>query len=365
VPSVKKSVLAITGPIAAALLAMGAVTVAVWVGARSNGPAKAFTSTPQFLFWLLVLATQAAVVVVALPYVCVTVWRRGRSLRSTGVLDARSVAGLGVVALLLVWIAAAFTAASGIKVGGLPIAPTLSDLLRDFPNGKAFPLPDFRLRVGPFYGVAIFGGVLAVVGIWLAAVALLEMSRDTASGGLAWFVELRDEINTLLAIAGLMIGLGTLAIGLLREAVLATNQITLKQSYCRHETTKQGKVKTDWCTHPADDPKTKVKEQGYRTFFKFDRLYVALYGLFFTVLFAVAFAPCYLALRTTGNSLRDRALPLPVPTESSFDEINRKREAFDASLQTNLSALPTVKAGVSILSPFILSLIPLLFGVPK
>ena len=360
----KKSVLAIIGPIAAALLAMGAVTVAVWVGARSPGPAKAFTSTPQFLFWLLVLATQAAVVVVALPYVCVTVWRRGRSLRSTGVLDARSVVGLGVVALLLVWVAAAFTAASGIKIGGLPIAPTLAHLLRDFPNGKAFPLPDFRLRVVPFYGVAIFSGVLAVVGIWLAAVALLERSRDTASGGLAWFVELRDEINTLLAIAGLIIGLGTLGIGLLREAVLATNQIPLKQPYCRHETANRGKG-TVCFTRPADDPTTKVKEQGYRTFYKFDRLYVALYGLFFSVLLAVAFAPSYIALRTTGKGLRDRALPLPAPTESSFDEINRKREALDASLQTNLSALPTVKAGVSILSPFILSLIPLVFGVPK
>ena len=94
--------------------------------------------------------------------------------------------------------------------------------------------------------------------IWLAAVALLEMSRDTASGGLAWFVELRNEINTLLAIAGLIIGLGTLAIGLLREAVLATNQITLKQPYCKHETTKQGKVRTVCSTRPADDPKTKA-----------------------------------------------------------------------------------------------------------
>jgi len=69
-----------------------------------------------------------------------------------------------------------------------------------------------------------------------------------------------------------------LAIGLLREAVLATNQITLKQPYCKHETTKQGKVRTVCSTRLADDPKTKVKEQGYMTFYKFDRLYVALYG---------------------------------------------------------------------------------------
>lgn len=350
----------ITGPVIAALLAMAAVAVAVWVGARSDEVAKAFTSTPEFLFWLLALGTQAAVLVVALPYVCVTVWRRGRSLRSTGVLDARSVAGLGVVALLLVWIAAAFTAGSGTKVGGLPLAPNLAELLRDFPNGKAF-LPDFRLRVGSLYGVAIFGGVLAVVGIWLAAVALLEMSRDTASGGLARFVELRNEINTLLAIAGLIIGLGTLAIGLLREAVIATNQVTLTAPPKCHA---QPHPVIDCYRRIHDDPKTlDVVETGYRTDLKFDPLYVALYGLFFTVLFAVAFAPSYLALRIAGDNLRDRTFPLPAPTESSFDEIKRRRETFDASLQTNLSALASVKAGVAILSPLVGSLISLLLGL--
>ncbi len=339
---------------------MAAVGVAVWVGARSDEVAKAFTSTPEFLFWLLALGTQAAVLVVALPYVCVTVWRRGRSLRSTDVLDARSVAGLGVVALLLVWIAAAFTAGSGTKVGDLPLAPNLAHLLRDFPNGKAL-LPDFGLRVGPLYGVAIFGGVLAVVGIWLAAVALLEMSRDTASGGLARFVELRNEINTLLAIAGLIIGLGTLAIGLLREAVIATNQVTLKDPPKCHAQPHAG---IDCYRRIHDDPKTlDVAEAGYRTDLKFDPLYVALYGLFFTVLFAVAFAPSYLALRIAGDNLRDRTFPLPAPTESNFDEIKRRRETFDASLQTNLSALASVKAGVAILSPLVGSLISLLLGL--
>ena len=292
----------------------------------------AFTSTPQFFFWLLVLGAQAAVWVVAIGPVGTTVWRRGRSLRSAGVLNATALMSLGLAALLLIGTTLGLIL-SKITVGGSP---------RNIPSGDTWPLPDHATRVQPLVGFAVLVGVLAIIGLWLAGAALKEISKDRSAVELEGFVALRNELNMLLAIAGVIIGLGTLASGLLREAVLATNHITLAEQ----PPASQPSIRI------SDNPTTSnIDESGYRLDIPFDAQYVALYGLFFTVLLAVAFAPSFLALRAAGRSLRDHALPLPAPTDASFDEVEQRRRSLDDFLQTNLLALASFKAGIAILSP--------------
>ena len=111
-----------------------------------------------------------------------------------------------------------------------------------------------------------------------------------------------------LAIAGGIIGLATLATGALRNAVLAVH-------------------------------------------LRFDAYYLLLYGLYFTGVLAVAFAPSYLAMRNTGARLRDRSFPLPDPNDSSCFDVLTKRKSFDDLIQLNLWASATFKAGVAILAP--------------
>jgi hypothetical protein len=149
-----------------------------------------------------------------------------------------------------------------------------------------------------------------------------------------------------------VIGLGTLASGLLREAVLATNEIALEK---RPETQPSISIK--------DDPTTALTE-AYRTALEFDPKYVALYGLFFTLLLALAFAPSYLALRSAARELREHTLPLPPPTANDFDEVRQKRQTLDELLQTNLTAFGSFKAGIAILSPLAGSLTALILGLP-
>ena len=240
---------------------------------------------------------------------------------------------LGLAALLLIGTTLGFTILSKITVGGSP---------RNIPSGDTWPLPDHATRVQPLVGFAVLVGVLAIIGIWLAGAALKEISKDRSAVELEGFVALRNELNMLLAIAGVIIGLGTLASGLLREAVLATNDITL----AAQPPDSQPSIRI------SDNPTTSnIDESGYRLDIPFDAQYVALYGLFFTVLLAVAFAPSFLALRAAGRSLRDHALPLPAPTDASFDEVEQRRRSLDDFLQTNLSALASFKAGIAILSP--------------
>ena len=339
----KNSALAITAPVAAALLAILVVAWVVLSDARSTEVGKAFTSTPEFLFWLLVLGGQAAVWLVALPYVAATVWRRGRGLRADGALDVLALLSVALTALLLLGISVWFT------VG----APEEGEAkLRGVPAGDAWPLPNHGDRVRPLVLFAMLVVIAAVVGIWLAGAALREIARRPSVDDVPRFVQLRSEINMLLAIAGVVIGLGTLASGLLREAVLATNEIAL-----------EAKPATQPSVPVKDDPAT-AQTEAYRTALEFDPKYVALYGLFFTLLLALAFAPSYLALRSAARELREGTLPLPPPTASDFDEVRQKRETLDELLQTNLSAFGSFKAGIAILSPLAGSLMALVLGLP-
>ena len=342
----RNSALTIVAPVAAALLAIGVVSVSIRWGASSSDVGEAFVSTPEFLFWLLVLGAQGAVCVVALPYVAGTVRGRARKLRAADVLPGAAVATIALAGLALVGTAAAFTLASRPFIGRS----------RAVPFGAEWPLPDHMLRVQPLVAFALVVGVLAVIGMWLDGVALTELSREASAPDLPRFVELRSEMNTLLAIAGVIIGLGTLASGLLREAVLATNEIALAR---RPADAPQQFVRIE------DDPATPgVVESGFRTELEFDPQYVALYGLFFTVLLAIAFAPSYLALRAAGATLRDRTLPLPAPTDDHFDDISTKRKALDEFLQTRLTALASFKAGLAILSPLAGSVAALILDLP-
>jgi hypothetical protein len=340
---VRNSALAITAPVAAALLAILAVAWVILSGARSTDVGEAFSSTPEFLFWLLALGGQAAVWLVALPYVLATAWQRGRDLRAHGALGALALVSVGLTALILLAIAVRFTVGARDNSNGD---------LRGVPNGDTWPLPNHTDRVGPLVLFAMLVVIAAVIGMWLGGIALREIARNPSVDDVPRFVALRNEINTLLTIAGVLIGLGTLASGLLREAVLATNEIGLAQ-----------KPETQPFARIEDDPSTALVE-AYRTALEFDPKYVALYGLFFTVLLALAFAPVYLALRSAAHELREHTLPLPPPTANEFDEVRGKRQALDDFLQTNLSAFGNFKAGIAILSPLAGSLTALVLGLP-
>ena len=89
----------------------------------------------------------------------------------------------------------------------------------------------------------------------------------------------------------------------------------------------------------------------------FDQEYILAYGLLFTGVLALAFAPSYLFMRRAGTELRDRSYPLPEPENARFFEVVDNRNSFDALLQTNLSATATFKAGVAILTPLAASLL--------
>lgn len=89
----------------------------------------------------------------------------------------------------------------------------------------------------------------------------------------------------------------------------------------------------------------------------FDERYVIAYGLLFTGILGLAFAPTFFRMRRAGEQLRDRSFPLPRPTSPTFEATVQRRASFDAFLETNLTATATFKAGAAIATPLAASLL--------
>ena len=299
--------------------AFGAMAWWILRGATSTGASEAFIATPEFVLWLLILCAQASFWILALGYVAGTVFRRTKDLRSRGLLTPGRVLPLAASLLALIVLPA------------LVVSSGEDTPLRHIPAKGQFPLADNEAKITPIVVLGLAIGFLAIVGMWAATMALnrLRPNGQPSAELLGRFLALRREVGALLSVAGTLVGLATLSSGALRLAVLAANQ----EPYF------------------AGLPPTEELE--------FASGYVLAYGLFFTGLLAIAFAPSFLAMRAAGDRLRDAAHPLVAPNHPNFADVVAKRNGLDAVLQTNLSASATFKAGAAILTPLAGSLVAL------
>jgi hypothetical protein len=333
--------------------------MAAWIlwDAPGTEKSKAFISTPQFLLWLLLLCAQAVVWVLGFFMAGAIVRGRFRALHAAGALSARLAAQIVAAAVVLLALAAISVSKVGHRIG-IPKEIAHSGL-----GDPRSPLTHQGLKLPPVVVVGVLIGLLAIGGMWLVSLAFerLATKEPLRAGSIDRFVGLRDELNTLLAIAAVIVGLGALATGALREAVLAAND----EPFYRDRA-------VACLTGSVDAPPARRREEVLRNFedlsqahpecieLKFAREYVFEYGLFFTGLLAIAYAPSFLAMRRAGVRLRNKAYPMLAPGDARFFDRLEARRRLDEFLQTNLSANANFKAGVAILTPLAGSLVSLL-----
>src|SRR6266536_2341144 len=280
--------------VVAAVLA--ALVVPLWVlwDWKAKGSSKAFSATsqaffhsPEFVLWLLILAGQAAVWVGAGWLVVTTLSRRVRDLRRLGSLPRGTAAAIvGSTAVLAL---AAFVLLFGPRLG-LAFGFNFGHYPGG-PNERNWPFSHHDLRLGPLFGIGLLIGFLAIAAMWLAAVGLddLALRARARVSHVRRFVALRSELTVMLAVAGVLIGLGTLSTGALRAAVVATND----EPFSRRSTVTclvgeagatRSSVLKDFDRYIADYPDCRLE---------FDHQYVLAYGLLFSGLLAIAFAPSF------------------------------------------------------------------------
>jgi hypothetical protein len=352
--------LAALSPVAvAAVIVASAVVVALvpfWIlrDWDSSPESRAFVSTPQFTLWVLILCGQAAIWVGAACFVGLTLRERWRDLRQGRALEPGSrVALASALVLTLLPVFLLFGTRLGIYADDLPRG--------SMPNSSTWPLADHSTKMTPLVGAALLIGGFAIAGMWLTTVAFANLARSATSNAAAVkrFIELRTELTALLAVAGVLVGLAMLSSGALREAVIAVRDKHVyrdKSVACLERKLARTGTSGEELTVRADFPDL-LDTHPACTRLHFDQEYVLAYGLLFTGVLGLAFAPSYLFMRRAGAALRDRSYPVPEPTNPSFFEVVEKRSSFDALLQTNLSGTATFKAGVAIFTPLAASLL--------
>jgi hypothetical protein len=100
---------------------------------------------------------------------------------------------------------------------------------------------------------------------------------------------------------------------------------------------------------------------GYATEQNFPITVVMSYGLFFTMVLVLFYAPTHLLLTETSRKLRD--VLCPIDSLSGMEESLRRRKSLDEWLQTNIGLAQNLKAGIFALSPLISSFIASVLGI--
>lgn len=194
------------------------------------------------------------------------------------------------------------------------------------------PHHDWKLKIFNYVGMGV--GVLAVTGLWATQAALKRVRpafiKAENGGGrpdLPWhitnFLRLRLGLERYLLAAGVIVGAATLATGALRQAILA------------------------------------VRPDLAGKFMVYD---VIGYGLAFSVLIALVYAPAHAQLVRARSLLRDSIVELPEAGPESWDKWNAERKAVEELLQGHTSLFASLTGAISILTPLLGSLVSILIG---
>lgn len=97
-----------------------------------------------------------------------------------------------------------------------------------------------------------------------------------------------------------------------------------------------------------DSPNHRVEDM-------FPIIYVVIYGLLFTIILVVFYAPTHLILTQVCQQLRD--VMCPIENLSDLDKNLKRRKDIDDWLQINISITQNLKAGVVTLAPLITSFV--------
>lgn len=100
---------------------------------------------------------------------------------------------------------------------------------------------------------------------------------------------------------------------------------------------------------------------GFATEQNFPITVVMSYGLFFTLVLVLFYAPTHLLLTETSRKLRD--VFCPINSLSGMEASLRQRKSLDEWLQTNIGLAQNLKAGIFALSPLISSFVASVLGI--
>lgn len=290
-------------PLLALVLGVLGFTFAVLVltvGSVRTQRSADFIRTPYFLAWLIMNGIQGGFwVVVIVPLV-----RWLGQLRNGWRKRQRDVV-LGLVLLLAVVLIADY-------------------FFAEFYHPKDLPLYNHMTRITILNLAGSPLAVVAILGIWLVQGELeVELSAPKLTFQHAEkLIMLRRQAMLFLTIAGFIIGTSTLSFGVMRNAVMLV------------------------------EPARK----------DFPPISVVVWGVFYSSILALAYAPTYLAFADAESRIEHDIAPVPPDTEGDPAEWLKEKNSLQEHLSTGGTGWAQFQSVFSIFAPLMGSVIPVLMG---
>ena len=256
-----------------------------------------------FTLWGALIGGQTALWLLALPPLWL-ILSRHRSKAAAAGLSARREVLLSLAALVL--------------LVGVLILAAATNPVPEF-------LPHLRWKVRALTVGALLVAAVAAAAVWVIRVRLEGLrGAEPTKENLADYLELRADLERLLAFLGAIVGLAVLSSAGMRSVVSDVLPGSLPD-------------------FPAEA--------------------VIVYGLVLSLLLAAVYLPTFAVARATGVAFRDKLAAFPDP-EKLVDGMDAQRK-LDEALGLTVSATASFRASVAILSPLLgglASLIPQLGG---
>jgi hypothetical protein len=175
------------------------------------------------------------------------------------------------------------------------------------------------------YLVLLFGGLVAgipMAGIWRINAVIRQLQSDGRGGDPAarsatLYLTLQDNLQAFLWIVGVVISLGTLALGFAAQALKMPSHAV-------------------WA-----------------------------YGLYYTALFALSYGPTQIALVSVGRSIRDAIVGDTPVNQTEVEAWLRRRKELDGLLLLSQGPLSEIKAAILVASPLLSSLLSTAIKAPS
>ncbi len=345
-------------PLVAVLTGLAAFIITIVVAFFGYKDASEFHETPYFLIWVVLFSAQWAIWLAAF-FVVAPLRRSAQELKQVAAGSQLGNSG-DLLAIVLI---------GGLAAG--VFLPTLGYLRDEMPfTGVWAQLPTcdewaFKHTCPIMLVVLLFGVVIAlfaVAGMYRVRRLLLSSLTDPPPmSDVKNFIDLRRRMLLFLTIAGVAIGVGTLVIAAFQVAS-DRPQGSPRAVHCA--SLKAAGSLDDRTSRYCRGAKTVDTERS------FEPEFVLLFGLYFSALLMLAYAPAHFALVASGRRLEDTLYELTVEGEwgatpydhGKMKEWQEGRTLFSSWLQLNAGATNNFKSAVAIFTPLLASLLGLLLN---
>lgn len=304
---------------------IGVCILAPWPWATpevSKNTIEAFMNTKEFDVWrVIVLITASLFLVLPLP-----AWTSLKKLWEDTSIDPRpDTIRLGISAvILLILFALPFIVE--------PILACFDKL--EIPRKLSRPLPGHNLRVLILPIIGALGTLLpASLGIWLLQAAIEKKDSLNVKD----YLRFREQLQQLLLILGVILGLAVLVTGAERLALTAL-------------------------MHPFADLIKGENPLRFNLETAYPAIRVLASGAYLTMLVALIYVPTFASFRKVGLELVNKLLPPSDKPAKGWETYNKERKALEELLQVKVSARKSLETMVPLLLPLLGGLTSTLLG---